>query len=108
MDDALEFHNINTEIKKLEKEIEISFKKFEKKEEIEFSRCYDYGERGFNLTLYFDEINIKALSDENINKIKLLLVKYRELRKKQKILESEFINNNAIKNQQNLDVIGGI
>lgn len=82
-----EMQLIKIRIRELEDKIREKFENFTKNQQIVFDRCSDYGERFFNISLYFDDINIQALSDENINQIKQFLIQYRQLRKNQRQLE---------------------
>jgi len=80
----------------LEKSIEEIFKLFEKRQRVQYHRNKDYGERGFFLNMLFDEINLDAFSDENISKIKNLLVEYQKLRDEQKKLEDKLLEKEVI------------
>jgi len=72
-----------------EKEIEECFKLMEKKQIIDTNNPSDYGANGFSLLMYFDEINIMALNDENITKLKQALIRYQKMRRQQSTLELE-------------------
>jgi len=100
------YQNYRIELANIEKTIEERFKVLEKKQIIETDRPMDYGSRGFSLIMYFDEINIMALSPENIEGIKQLLIKYGKIRKQQSTLELELKAENKIAQQQLKSVKG--
>lgn len=87
--DIAKLQKLRTDTLRKEQQLEESFRLFEKKQQIDFDRPSDYGQRVFNMIMYFDEINIMALNTEHIDKIKFLLVEYRQLRKEQRNLEVE-------------------
>lgn len=82
-----EMQLIKLRIRELEDKIREKFENFTRNQQIIFDRCSDYGERFFSISLYFDDINIQALSNEHIEQIKQFLTQYKELRKSQRLLE---------------------
>lgn len=98
-----DFYKVRQDVDSTEKRIQEKFKLMEKTQKINFERCSDHGQRMFVLNIYFDEINIQAFEQSNIDEIKLLLVRYSELRAKQKNIETEIFAQKAIE-KQNINV----
>jgi len=105
VENIAEYQNIRIELNGIEKEIENLFRMLEKKQRIDFDRCSDYGERGFVLHLFFDQINIQALKEENIEKLKILLIKYDNLRTLQSRAEEKMnIDKSIEKSNKKTDI----
>jgi len=97
-----EYQNLKIDLLHTEKEIEERIRLLEKKQVIDTNNPMDYGVKGFSMLLYFDEINIMALSDKNIEKIKQLLTKYQKIRKQQSILELQLkVESQVVRQQMN-------
>jgi len=79
----------------LERQIQELFLQFGRKQQIDFERPNDYGYRGFNLQIFFDEFNIEAF--DNSEQIKNIWNEWIQLRKKQRKLEVNYDSEIAIK-----------
>jgi len=88
------------EIKKQTVEVESELKELllmlTKPQNINFHRTDDYRKRGFQMFVYYDDINIEAL--KNIDKIKELYVRHLKLRTEQKVCEQEYNSEKAVQN----------
>ena len=99
-----EFKQLQIEILEFERMIEQKFHLFEKNQEIESGRCFDHGQRGFALTIYFDEMNLVAFGEKNLNEFRNVITKYKLLRDKQKKIETQ-LNAEYASEKQNLESI---
>lgn len=75
-----------------------------RKRKISYERCNDYGDRSFNITITFDELNIEMFSDENVKLIKDLYREFVSLRKQQQPTERQYDTEQCIKNQMKSNI----
>jgi len=89
MNELNNYSVILTQIKQIEKEIQDLFKVVIRKETIKQYRPRDFCRRSFYLDIFFDMLNIGFFTEDNMNKMKDLIVRHDELRTQQKLLESD-------------------
>jgi hypothetical protein len=92
---TLVLHEVNLQEQKLND----CFLDMIRRQKVEQFRCRDYARRTFNLDIIYDHININFFTEENIKKVKNLIVEYEKLRKKQKNLEHEINQSKVVENQ---------
>lgn len=90
------YHATVIEVHAIEKQIQDFFNLLANRDSLKFDRGADYGERQIEIVIPFDEINLSLLTPESIEKINKIIVLHRTLRKKQRLLESEVSEKNAI------------
>jgi len=102
-----EYTLLISEVNKVEKELEYELKGLIRKEKVEQYRNFDYSRRFFSLIIPFDQINIFFFSEENVKKLKELWIKYDNLRKQQKHIETEIQVLNSPKKVMKETLLGG-
>lgn len=101
-----EYNALIIEEKKIEKVLEEFFLTMAIRDNPRYDRCADYGERVIQIVIPFDEINLNIFSVEKIEEARKRITEYREMRKKQKILENEIHQHEVIDKQIKADVHG--
>ncbi len=93
-----EYQAIVIEVNQLEKQIQEFFNLLAIRNNPRFDRCADYGIRSVQIIVPFDEINMDLINIDKIEKAKQIIGQHRILRSKQKKLEREVNEFNAVQN----------